>query len=46
MLQVYGEILFFPFAELIRYVAPSLPEFAVFYDLVCCCTKMKRTVSL
>ncbi|CAI5711086.1 unnamed protein product [Hyaloperonospora brassicae] len=30
---VYGEILFFPFAKLIRYVAPSLPEFAVFYDL-------------
>uniref|UniRef100_M4BSD8 Histone-lysine N-methyltransferase, H3 lysine-79 specific n=1 Tax=Hyaloperonospora arabidopsidis (strain Emoy2) TaxID=559515 RepID=M4BSD8_HYAAE len=30
---VYGEILFFPFAEIIRWVAPFLPAFAVFYDL-------------
>ncbi|GLD96068.1 hypothetical protein PINS_up004746 [Pythium insidiosum] len=30
---VYGEILFFPFAEAIRYVAPQLPEHAIFYDL-------------
>jgi tRNA G46 methylase TrmB len=31
--QVYGEILFFPFADIIRWVAPSLPEFPIFYDL-------------
>ncbi|KAG3032200.1 hypothetical protein PC121_g4075 [Phytophthora cactorum] len=30
---VYGEILFFPFADIIRWVAPFLPEFAIFYDL-------------
>lgn len=34
MLKVYGEILFFPFADIIRWVAPSLPEFPIFYDLV------------
>lgn len=32
--QIYGEILFFPFAEALRWVAPSLPEHAIFYDLV------------
>lgn len=32
--QIYGEILFFPFAEAIRWVAPSLPEHPIFYDLV------------
>ncbi|TYZ62281.1 hypothetical protein PybrP1_011400 [[Pythium] brassicae (nom. inval.)] len=30
---IYGEILFFPFADAIRWVAPTLPEHAVFYDL-------------
>ncbi|KAE9047716.1 hypothetical protein PR001_g310 [Phytophthora rubi] len=30
---VYGEIMFFPFADIIRWVAPSLPEFPIFYDL-------------
>ncbi|CAH0479495.1 unnamed protein product [Peronospora belbahrii] len=30
---VYGEILFFPFADIIRWVAPFLPKFAIFYDL-------------
>ncbi|RMX62796.1 hypothetical protein DD238_007919 [Peronospora effusa] len=30
---VYGEIQFFPFADIIRWVAPFLPEFATFYDL-------------
>ncbi|KAF4033964.1 Histone methylation protein DOT1 [Phytophthora infestans] len=30
---VYGEILFFPFADIIRWVAPFLPDFAIFYDL-------------
>ncbi|KAJ0407319.1 hypothetical protein ATCC90586_002247 [Pythium insidiosum] len=30
---VYGEILFFPFAEALRLVAPQLPEHAIFYDL-------------
>ncbi|TMW57464.1 hypothetical protein Poli38472_003389 [Pythium oligandrum] len=30
---IYGEILFFPFAEAIRFVAPSLPEHPIFYDL-------------
>lgn len=34
--QIYGEILFFPFAEAVRWVAPSLPEHAIFYDLVRC----------
>ncbi|RLN51892.1 hypothetical protein BBJ29_005765 [Phytophthora kernoviae] len=30
---VYGEILFFPFADIVRWIAPSLPEYAIFYDL-------------
>ncbi|GAB9462799.1 hypothetical protein Gpo141_00000282 [Globisporangium polare] len=30
---IYGEILFFPFADAIRSVAPLLPEHAIFYDL-------------
>ncbi|CEG48323.1 hypothetical protein F443_05549 [Plasmopara halstedii] len=30
---VYGEINFFSFAGVIRWIAPSLPEFAIFYDL-------------
>ncbi|CAI5742285.1 unnamed protein product [Peronospora destructor] len=31
--QFIGEIQFFPFADIIHWVAPSLPEFATFYDL-------------
>uniref|UniRef100_K3WX18 Histone-lysine N-methyltransferase, H3 lysine-79 specific n=1 Tax=Globisporangium ultimum (strain ATCC 200006 / CBS 805.95 / DAOM BR144) TaxID=431595 RepID=K3WX18_GLOUD len=30
---IYGEILFFPFANAIRWAAPTLPEHAIFYDL-------------
>ncbi len=30
---IYGEILFFPFADILRSIASELPSNAIFYDL-------------